>query len=186
MAASNFYGIVGVGRSSLDANPASINDYALGNGLTTSSTTTESKSFGWKIQLGMQISNLLAVEGGYMDLGTAKFTNTNNRFTATGNRKADLFNLDLVGKFPINPSMSLLARFGGYRWETNSDVPNSVGLANKVDNGFDFKFGAGLQYDFTKQFALRGAYDRFNGVGSSTTTGDSKVNLFSVDAVLKF
>ena len=82
--------------------------------------------------------------------------------------------------------MSLLARFGGYRWETNSDVPNSVGLANKVDNGFDFKFGAGLQYDFTKQFALRGAYDRFNGVGSSTTTGDSKVNLFSVDAVLKF
>lgn len=181
-----FYGVVGVGRSTIDVDPSSVDSFVLGNGLTTSSTTTSTKDYGWKLQLGFPISSAVAIEGGYMNLGRAKFTNTNNLYTSTGDKKASLFNVDLVAKMPLNQSFSLLGRVGAYRWETESNVPTSAGMTSRTDDGFDWKFGAGVQYDFTNTFALRGAFDRFNGIGSSTTTGDSKANLLSVDAVLKF
>ena len=186
LAQSNLYAVVGVGRSTIDVDGAAVDAFAIRNGLTTSVTGTDSRSTGWKLQLGAPLNNTWAIEGGYMNLGTARFTNTNNAYTATGDKKADLFNLDIVGKFPLSQSFSLLGRFGVYRWETKSNVPTSAGMTNTTDNGFDWKFGAGGQYDFTTSFALRGSFDRFNGIGSQNNTGDSKANLLSVDAVLKF
>ena len=181
-----FYGIVGVGRSTIDVDPSSIDSFALGHGLAASSTSTTTKDYGWKLQLGLPIGPTFAIEGGYMSLGRAKFTNSNNLYTATGDKQASLFNVDLVGKVPLGQSFSLLGRVGGYRWETESNLPTSAGMTYRTDDGYDWKFGAGVQYEITNNFALRGAYDRFNGIGSSTTSGDSKANLLSVDAVLKF
>jgi OOP family OmpA-OmpF porin len=181
-----FYGVVGMGRSTIDVDPSSVDRFALANGLATSSTATSTKDFGWKLQLGLPISSAFAVEGGYMSLGRSTFINTNNLYIATGDKQASLFNLDLVAKMPLNQSFSLLGRVGAYRWETESNLPTSAGMSYRTDDGFDWKFGAGVQYQFTNTFALRGAYDRFNGIGSSGTAGDSKANLLSVDAVLKF
>ena len=185
-AQSSLYAVVGVGRSTIDVDSNSVNVFAIANGLTASSTRNDSKSTGWKLQLGHQYNETFAVEIGYMNLGTARFDNTNNLYTSTGDKRADLFNLDLVGKLPLSQQFSLLGRLGGYRWETKSNLPTAAGMTSRSDDGFDWKFGAGLQYDFTKSFALRGSYDRFNGIGSSDTAGDSKANLLSVDAVLKF
>ena len=82
----------------------------------------------------------------------------------------------------------MLGRFGAYYWKTRNDMPNSVTLGNATvnDNGYDFKMGFGVQYDFTPKFGLRGEFERFNGVGKSETSGDSKVNQLTVGAVLKF
>jgi hypothetical protein len=86
----------------------------------------------------------------------------------------------------MTPAWSGLLRFGGYRWETSSSVPTTFGMTSISNDGYDFMFGASVQYDFTSNFGLRGSFDRFNGIGSTDNTGDSKVNLLSVDAVLKF
>ena len=127
-----------------------------------------------------------ALEGGYTDLGKSKYINANPVYTADGAKKANLFNLDLVGKMEITKPVSLLARFGGYRWETKSDLPFAAGMSNVKDHGYNFKAGLGLQYDFNQNFALRAEFERFNGVGKQETSGDSKVNLLSIGAVLKF
>ena len=185
-AQSNYYGVVSVGRSTIDIDPNSVNFFAAANGVGGSTTVPNSNSFGWKLQLGYHFSNLFALEGGYTDLGKARFTNINAVYTATGDKKADLFNLDLVGKVALNPAFSLLGRIGGYRWDTKSDLPAAAGIISKTENGYDWKFGAGVQYEFTQKFALRGEFERFNGVGKPETTGDSKVNLFTVGAALKF
>jgi OmpA-OmpF porin, OOP family len=183
---SGLYGVVGVGRSTIDVEGTSVDIFARAHGLTTSVTGTDSKSTGWKIQLGHHLGDTWAMEFGYMNLGTARFNNTNNLYTSTGDKRADLFNLDFVAKIPLSQQFSVLGRLGAYRWETKSNLPTSAGMSSRTDDGFDWKFGAGLQYDFTPAFGLRGSFDRFNGIGSSDTAGDSKANLLSIDAVLKF
>jgi opacity protein-like surface antigen len=61
-----------------------------------------------------------------------------------------------------------------------------LGTTTIDDNGFDFKIGAGVQYDFNPKWGIRGEFERFNGIGKSNTSGDSKVNQWTIGAVLKF
>ena len=184
-AGSNFYGVASVGRSTIDADVTSINRFAASS-VGVSATSNSTNDVGWKLQLGYQMTHSFALEGGYTSLGKANYITSNPLYTANGEKKADLFNLDLVGKVEINPSLSLLGRIGGYRWQTKSDLPFAAGMSRVTDKGYDFKAGVGAQYDFTQNFALRGEFERFNGIGNAATTGDSKVNLFTVGAVLKF
>lgn len=185
---SNFYGVFSLGRAKLDADPSAVDAYNLRRGFTSSATSTSTGTGSGKAQLGYNLGKTFALEGGYAYLGKANFVSITNAGTIGGNKDASAFNLDLVGKLPINDKFSVLGRFGGYYWKTRSDMPNAVTLGNATvnDNGFDFKVGAGIQYDFTPGFGLRGEFERFNGVGKSETSGDSKVNQLTVGAVLKF
>jgi OOP family OmpA-OmpF porin len=180
-----FYGVASVGRSSIDVDSGSINAFGAQN-VGPTVTSSSSNDVGWKLQLGYQMTPTWALEGGYTSLGEADYITSNPTYTARGTRKANLINLDLVGRMQINPSFSFLGRIGGYYWRTEADLPFAAGLSRVTDTGTDFKIGAGLQYDFTRNFALRGEFERFNGIGKSSTAGDSKVNLFSIGAVLKF
>ena len=187
-AGSDFYGVLSIGRSKLDADPSAVDAYDVRNGFTSSATSTSTGSTGGKAQLGYNLGKTFALEGGYTYLGKSTFSSVTNLGTIGGSKEASLLNLDIVAKMPVNEQFSVLARFGAYYWKTRSDMPNATtrGTATVNDNGYDFKVGAGLQYDFTQQFGLRGEFERFNGIGKSLTSGDSKVNQFTVGAVLKF
>lgn len=185
---SNFYGVFSVGRAKLDADSAVVDNHNLNNGFTMSSTIPSTGATGGKAQLGYNVNKNFALEGGFTYLGKSDFTSVTNAGTIGGSKEAYLFNFDLVGKYPIDEKLAMLGRFGGYYWKTKNEMPNSVTLGTSVvnDNGFDFKFGAGMQYDFTPSFGLRGEFERFNGIGKDTSTGDSKVNQITIGAVLKF
>ncbi|MDB5809765.1 MAG: flagellar motor protein MotB [Betaproteobacteria bacterium] len=187
-AQQDFYGVFSVGRSSLDTNPGSIDTRNLATGFTSSSTTSDTDATAAKVQLGYSLGKTFALEGGYDYLGKVNFVSTTNAGTIGGRKEAQLINLDIVAKIPMNEQFSLLARFGGYYWKTKSDMPNAATLGTSTidDNGFDFKMGAGVQYDFNPKFGMRAEFDRFNGIGKNTSSGDSKVNQVTVGGVLKF
>ncbi len=88
----------------------------------------------------------------------------------------------------MNEQFSFLARVGGYYWKTKSAMPSAGTFATTTinDSGWDLKLGAGVQYDFNPRWGMRGEFERFNGIGKSNTSGDSKVNQWTVGAVLKF
>jgi OmpA-OmpF porin, OOP family len=137
--------------------------------------------------LGYRFGQTLSVELGYAYLGKATFTSTTNVSTVTGHVKGELWNIDAVGLWPMTQNLGFLARLGIYRWTASSEIPALAGgLMSTTDHGWDFKAGAGLQYDINKNFALRAEYERYNGIGDNNRTGDSKVNLLSAGAVLKF
>jgi len=187
-AESNFYGVFSLGRSKIDANPSSVNLYNTTHGFTSSSTSSQTSANGAKAQLGYNLGKTFALEGGYIYLGKADFSSITNLGTIGGSKDASLFNLDLVARFPVNEKFSVLGRFGGYYWKTKNEMPNATTLGNATvnENGFDFKAGVGIQYDFTTNFGLRGDFERYNGVGKVDTTGDARVNQLTVGAVLKF
>ena len=187
-AESNFYGVFSLGRSKIDANSSSVDLYNTTHGFTSSSTSSQTSANGAKAQLGYNLGKTFALEGGYIYLGKADFSSITNLGTIGGSKDAYLFNLDLVAKFPVNEKFSVLGRFGGYYWKTKNEMPNATTLGNATvnENGFDFKAGVGIQYDFTTNFGLRGEFERYNGVGKVDTTGDARVNQLTVGAVLKF
>jgi len=185
---SNFYGVISLGRAKLDANAASVDRFNVNNGFTSSQTASDTGTNGGKVQLGYSLGKTFALEGGYTFLGKANFNSFTNAGVVGGSKDASLVNLDLLAKIPLNETFSLLARFGAYSWQTRSDMPNAATLGTTTvnDYGFNYKIGAGVQYEFTPKFGLRGEFERFNGVGNNATTGDSKVNQITVGAVLKF
>lgn len=185
---NNLYGVFSLGRAKLNADGSAVDGFDLRNGFTSSSTFSQTGATGGKAQLGYYLGKTFALEGGYTYLGKADFASITNLGTIGGSTAVSLFNLDLVAKFPVNETFSVLARVGGYYWKTKNEMPNATtrGNATVNDNGFDFKAGAGVQYEFTPKFAMRGEFERFNGVGKSTTAGDAKVNQLTVGAVLKF
>ena len=99
---------------------------------------------GYRLYGGYQFNRYFGLEGGYFDLG--KVSN------ASGNANGRGFYLDGVGTFPISPSWSLLgsAGYSQARFKTSAGDDSSPG----------FKLGAGVQYDFTKQVAMRLQYER--------------------------
>jgi hypothetical protein len=185
---NNFYGVFSLGRAKLDADGSAVDFFNVNNGFATSTTFSSTGATGGKAQLGYSFGKTFALEGGYTYLGKADFTSVTNLGTIGGSKDASLFNLDLVAKFPVNDKFSVLARFGGYYWKTKNEMPNAVTLGTSTfnDNGYDFKIGAGVQYEFTPKFGMRGEFERFNGVGKNNVTGDSKINQLTVGAVLKF
>lgn len=185
---TNFYGVLSVGRAKNGVQAVAVDNYDLANGFATSATSASNSSNVGKIQLGYAYGKTFALEGGYNYMGKATFNTTTNLGSFNGSRETSLFNLDMVGKFPMNDRFSVLGRVGGYYWKTESKLPNAATLSTtKVnENGFDIKFGAGVQYEFTDRFGMRAEYERFNGIGKSTSTGDGKVNQITVGAVLKF
>jgi len=191
-AASDFYGVLAIGRSSLDADSGSVDTRNLATGFTSSTTSSSSGATSGKIQLGYNLGKTFALEGGYNYLGKVNFvSNASNGVASSaigGNKDAQLVNLDLVARLPLNEQFSVLARFGGYYWKTQSDMPNAatLGTTSVNDTGFDFKVGAGVQYDFNPKWAMRGEFERFNGIGNIGTSGDSKVNQWTIGGVLKF
>ncbi|MEO7725810.1 MAG: outer membrane beta-barrel protein [Burkholderiales bacterium] len=185
---TNFYGVLSVGRAKNSVQAIAVDNYDLANGFATSTTSASSASNVGKIQLGYAFGKTFALEGGYNYMGKATFNTNTNLGSFNGNRETSLFNLDMVGKIPLNDRFSVLGRVGGYYWKTESQLPNAATRSTtKIgENGFDIKFGAGVQYEFTDRFGMRAEYERFNGIGKSTSTGDSKVNQITVGAVLKF
>jgi OOP family OmpA-OmpF porin len=185
---SNFYGVFSLGRAKLDADGTAVDTFNLNNGFASSITTSQTGTNGGKAQLGYTMGKTFAVEGGYTYLGKADFVSVTNLGTIGGSKDASLFNLDLVGKLPLNEKWAVLGRFGGYYWKTKNEMPNAATLGTSTfnDNGWDFKMGAGVQYEFTPKFSMRSEFERFNGIGKSSLSGDSKVNQLTVGAVLMF
>ena len=185
-AQSPWYAAGSWGTSSIEVDPGAVDGYALRNGFTTSTTTTQDDDRAWKVQLGYRFAPMWSMELGYTSLGEATYNNVNNLGSFDGKKEADAWNIDVVGTFPLNPTWAILGRLGAVRWETKSDMPRAGGTVGVKDNGYSFKYGAGVQFSMTPNIDIRAEYERFHKVGEQNTTGEAGVNMYSIGAVLKF
>lgn len=129
---------------------------------------TDRKDTAGKFYGGYSITPNFGVELGYANLG--KFS------SELGSVKADGYFLDGVGTLPLGSGFSALGRVGVFNGKLDSSLAGS-------DRGTNVKVGAGVQYDFDKNFAVRTEWERyrFDALGTKANT-----DLYSIGVNYRF
>jgi len=160
-----------------------------------SSCTGDDSSTGWKVIAGYDINRNLAVEGGYVDLGTFHGSASGTVFgtpgMATGNARASGFSLDAVGTLLAGDRFGLVGRIGVFEWSLDATASRtsvaaySNGTFSGSARGASLDFGVGVKYDFDKNLGVRAELQKFANIGSDAT-GKSDVSLISASLVYRF
>jgi OOP family OmpA-OmpF porin len=128
----------------------------------------------WRLFGGYQLNRNLAVELGFADLGKVEAR-------AGGiNASADLEAWDLVGlgMLPLG-NFSLYGKAGAYRGEVKARANTAFLSGSAKETTTDFTFGLGARYDFSRNFAVRAEWQRYNDMGGDDV-GESDVDVMSV------
>jgi OOP family OmpA-OmpF porin len=190
-AESGWYGGISIGQSR-----AKIHHERIANqvGVPVSSIAfdDDDRDVGFKLLAGKKFNRNFAVEGGYFNLGKFGFTAnypTANSFT--GDIKLHGLNLDAVGILPFTEKFSAFGRVGAFYAEakdtfsgTGAGVPVAAADPNPKKRHGGYKYGVGLQYDFTRALALRGEWERYRIDDAVGNKGD--VDMLLVGLVLRF
>ena len=163
------------------------NDYYKAFGGSTSSDRTDTA---YKIAVGLQANQYIALELQYVDLGESTYKGRDSGSFTGGtwsenekfNLKTSGFGANLVGTLPIE-EFTLFAK-AGYHYlktkgydkysytETYAGVTYNDGFK---DSGTIKKwtpsFGAGASYNFTKELAVIAEYERYQGVADKKIEG---------------
>jgi OmpA-OmpF porin, OOP family len=104
----------------------------------------------WKAFVGYDFNRVLALEAGYVDLGT-----TNN-----GPIRAESKGPEIVGiiTLPITDNFGVFGKGGVHRLEVKR---TTLGVSSSTDRKTDATYGAGLKFAFNKNLSLRGEWERF-------------------------
>ncbi len=169
---SKWYAGVGIGSAEADISSSRAGSRLLGEGATGVNTSLDNDDTAYKITVGYDYSKHFAVEAAYVNFGDfnldANETGVANPLVGSFDADTDGISLAIVGKLPLANNFSLLGKVGAYYW--NSDTDTSVTQSgapvaiNEVDdNGTDFFYGVGAQYDFN-QFSVRAEYENYNDI----------------------
>lgn len=178
---------VGLAKAKID-NQRITNSLAA-NGFATTSIMKDERSVGYKLYGGYQFLRHFAIEGGYYDIGEFGYTATTlPPGTVRGEVDFRGFNLDGVGILPLSKRFSAFGRFGTTYGEAKAKFAGT-GAAHvlnprRSDRGFNYKLGAGLQYDISERFGLRAEAERYRVDDAVGNRGD--IDLYSVGLVYRF
>jgi OOP family OmpA-OmpF porin len=186
-AESGWYLGLGVGQSA-----ANIADDRIRNQLSGVSVTTtiddDDRDFGYKLFGGYKFNKNFALEGGYFNLGEFGFTaNTTPAGTFTGTGKFQGLNLDAIGILPFTEKFSAFGRVGYIYTETKDTFTgtgggSAVAAANPDpdEKAGNYKYGLGVQYDFTQALGLRVEWERYRVKDAVGNKGDIDMALIGL------
>ena len=95
-----------------------------------------------------------------------------------GNLKITGYSLAAVGTFPINSSVGIFGKLGVFSWDAKASASSGSINNSASGSGSNALYGLGLKYNVTKQFSIRGEWDRFHD--------SNAVDLLSVGVAYKF
>jgi OOP family OmpA-OmpF porin len=144
---------------------------------------------GFKLFGGYQMNKYFSMEAGYFDLGKFGFTASPvPSSTLYGDTKIQGVHFDGVFTLPMTEQFSAFVRVGVNHAESRDDF-NGTGPVNLVETkstrrDTNWKFGAGLQFDFTRTVGMRIEAERFRIKDAVSANGD--INLISAGVLLRF
>ena len=189
---SGWYGGVNIGQSKAKIDDPKITSSLLAAGLNTTSIAEDNRDTGYKLFAGYKFNRNFALEGGYFDLGRFSFlANTATTVpagTLSGDIKLKGVNLDAVGILPFTQRFSAFGRVG-LNYADTRDSFTGTGLVNVLrpnpsKREANYKFGAGLQYDFSESLGMRLEAERYRVNDAVGNKGD--VDLVSLGLVYRF
>lgn len=177
-----------VGQSRAKIDDPQIRSKLMGAGFGNPSMTLDNRDFAYKFFGGYKFNKNFALEAGYFDLGQFGFSAaTSPTGTLSGNIKVKGLNFDAVGILPLKDKFSVFGRLG-LNYAMAKDSFTSTGAVatptnpNPNKNDLNYKFGLGVQYDFTESVGLRGEWERHRINDAVGSRGD--LNMYSIGLVV--
>ena len=185
---SAWYIGAGVGQSRASIDEPRLRASLAANGETVTGFAKDQRDTGYKLFVGKQLNQYMAVEAGYFDLGKFDFkSTTSGNGVLNGQAAFRGVNLDLLGQLPLSQRLSLLGRVGMHYTKTNTEFSGNrlLGSANThaSERKLNAKLGLGLEYKFSEALALRGEVERYRVNDAVGNRGDA--DLYSVSLVYK-
>lgn len=179
------YGAVGTTVADPGINRANEDASLRSAGANNLSSQVDNQSWGSKILIGGDFTRNLAIEFGYVGLGTITYRAAFTGGGATAEAKASGPVIGLVARAPINDVISIFGKFGTMNATvkaTSSVIgPGGVASGSASDTHWVPNFGAGVMIG-----VLRIELERFSNLGSSKTTGESDATMLSAGALFRF
>jgi OmpA-OmpF porin, OOP family len=135
----------------------------------------------WKLFGGYQLNRFLGYELALSDMGERSAT-----LAGIGAVRARFrfFEMALTGTLPLGERFAAYGKAGIFMWDVDYDLP--PGFNGSADShGNDYTFALGVKYHFTRSFALRLEWQRYNDVGDAAT-GRFNADTFGVGALVSF
>jgi OOP family OmpA-OmpF porin len=143
------YTLYGSGNSYIGLN-AGLTDYTLNDGTGLYGSDKRTSTYSLYAGSYFRESNL------GMELG---YTNFGNVSRAGGTTKADGLNLSLMGRIPLGSSFNLLGKLGTTYARTDVSSAAGSGVTAGSESGFDWAYGVGAEYAFSRQWSGVLQYD---------------------------
>ena len=187
--ADGWYIGANVGQSQAEIDDAKIRRSLLGGGFSSTTISNDDSDTGYKVFGGYQINKNFAIEGGYFNLGEFGFKATTvPAGTLNGRIEVQGLNLDVVGMLPITEKFSAFGR-AGVTYAESEDRFTGTGLVSVADRNpseteANYKYGLGVQYDFTEALGMRVEAERYRINDAVGNDGD--IDLVSLGLVYRF
>lgn len=186
---SGWYAGLNVGRTKAKIDDARIIQGIAPAGFSITSIHDNDSSTGFKVFGGYQFNRYFSFEGGYFDLGKLGYNATTAPAgTLNGEIKVKGLNLDAVLSLPLTEKFSVFGRAGvthAQAKDSFSGTGSAVVLnPNPSERATNIKYGAGLQYDFTKSFGMRVEVERYRINDAVGNKGD--IDLASIGLLYRF
>ena len=154
--------------------------------------TVDDSDTGFGVAGGYQVNDHFAFEFAYVDLGSISYDLSARVSDGTDEADADVQLessadgpvLSALGILPIGERFSVFGRVGfslmnakGTARITINDVTSRPSQSSQKS---DLMYGAGAEYNLSKYFAIRLAWDRYMDVGTENVTGDLDADLFTL------
>ncbi len=172
------------------------------------STRFDDKDSAWKGLVGYRLTDWLAIEASYADLGDHS-TDTTFRGgdpAAAGRviirRQVKGFGLDAVLSAPVAGLFTVFGRVGGFRAELDASAEVGGNVIFTGGNGETIRstsqketvtrFGAGFEVPIARNISARLEWERYSNVGKrfevggSGTTGEADMDVLSVGVIARF
>ncbi len=189
-AENNFYVLGSVGQSHVKLDKGDFDSELENEGFIVNSSDLDKDDTGYKIQFGYQFNPYFAVEGGYVDFGSADYKANVSGVAAKAEFEATGWNINVLGLIPFTDTFSLVTKFGFIRSDVDVTVSASAGgvSISESESGKHIStlFGFGAQYAFTKNLAVRAEFENYNAVGDDSKTGEANIQLISAGVAFKF
>jgi OOP family OmpA-OmpF porin len=186
---AGWYAGANIGRTRAKIDDAGITNGLLGQGFASTTIENHKRNTGFKVFAGYEFNRYFSLEGGYFNLGHFGYTATTvPDGTLNGDIRIQGLNIDPVLSLPITRKFSAFAR-AGLTYAQSKDAFNGTGFVSVTSpsprkEAFNYKFGGGLQYDFTRKVGMRLEAERYRIDDAVGNRGD--IDMLSLGVVARF
>jgi hypothetical protein len=201
---AGFYIGLGAGESSFDIEKSELDDVVLdalfsqGMFPTSPASTFEDSDTALSLFAGYRFNPYIAVEAGYIDLGTAEYRSTGivnppgPIIAAQMSMDIDVestgFTLGALGSLPLGEVVDLHGHLGFLFATTDLSVTARIGSATGVNteklDSIGALYGVGVGFNLGQHWSLSLDWTRYDNVGDETDDDDARTQAgFDIDAL---